>query len=45
MNIFIELPTWLGDTIMATPSIEEIVKLYPNAKVTFFGIVMFLAKL
>lgn len=37
MNILIELPTWLGDTIMATPSIEEIVKQYPNAKITFFG--------
>ncbi|WP_458699946.1 glycosyltransferase family 9 protein [Sulfurospirillum sp. 1307] len=37
MNIFIELPTWLGDTIMTTPSIEQIVKKYPNAKITFFG--------
>ena len=37
MNIFIELPTWLGDSVMATPSIEEIVKLHPNAKITFFG--------
>ena len=37
MNIFIELPTWLGDTIMATPTIEEIIKRYPHAKITFFG--------
>lgn len=37
MNIFIELPTWLGDTIMTTPAIEELVKLYPNTKITFFG--------
>jgi len=37
MNIFIELPTWLGDTIMTTPSIEEIIKKYPHAKITFFG--------
>lgn len=37
MNILIELPTWLGDTVMATPSIEELVKQYPNAKITFFG--------
>jgi len=37
MNIFIELPTWLGDTIMSTPSIEEIIKKYPHAKITFFG--------
>ncbi len=37
MNIFIELPTWLGDTIMATSAIEEFVKKYPKAKLTFFG--------
>ncbi len=37
MNILIELPTWLGDTVMTTPCIEEIVKIYPNAKITFFG--------
>ncbi len=37
MNILIELPTWLGDTIMATPAIEELVKKYPNSKITFFG--------
>ncbi len=37
MNIFIELPTWLGDTIMATSAIEEIIKRYPHAKITFFG--------
>ena len=37
MNIFIELPTWLGDSVMATPAIEELVKKYPDAKLTFFG--------
>ncbi len=37
MNIFIELPTWLGDAVMATPAIEELIKQYPNAKLTFFG--------
>ena len=37
MNILIELPTWLGDAIMTTPAIEEIIKQYPNAKITFFG--------
>ena len=36
-TIFIELPTWLGDAIMATPAIEELIKKYPNAKLTFFG--------
>ncbi len=37
MKIFIEIPTWLGDTVMTTPSIENIVKKYPNAKITLFG--------
>ncbi len=37
MNIFIELPTWLGDAIMTTSAIEEFVKKYPKAKLTFFG--------
>jgi len=37
MKIFIELPTWLGDCIMATPSIENILVKFPNAKITIFG--------
>ena len=37
MKIFIELPTWLGDTIMSTPAIEGLIKKYPDAKITFFG--------
>jgi heptosyltransferase-2 len=37
MNIFIELPTWLGDTIMTTPAINSLIKKYPDAKLTFFG--------
>ncbi|NOX14601.1 MAG: glycosyltransferase family 9 protein [Epsilonproteobacteria bacterium] len=37
MNIFIELPTWLGDTVMTTPSIEALIHKYPHAKITFFG--------
>jgi len=37
MNIFIELPTWLGDSIMATPAIEHIVRLYPDVTFTFLG--------
>ncbi len=37
MKIFIELPTWLGDSVMSTPAIENIVKLYPDAKITLFG--------
>lgn len=37
MRIFVELPTWLGDCIMATPAIESIVVKFPDAKFTFFG--------
>ena len=36
-KILIEVPTWLGDCIMATPAIENIVKLHPNVKITIFG--------
>ncbi|RXJ81193.1 glycosyltransferase family 9 protein [Arcobacter sp. F2176] len=36
-KIFIEIPTWLGDAIMATPAIENIIKTYPNAKITLLG--------
>ena len=37
MNIFIELPSWLGDAVMATAAIENIKKSYPDANITFFG--------
>lgn len=37
MQIFIELPSWLGDTIMTTPAIENILKIYPKAELTLFG--------
>ena len=37
MKIFIEIPTWLGDAVMSTPAIENIVKTYPEAKLTIFG--------
>ncbi len=36
-KILIELPTWLGDCVMATPAIENIIKAYPNVKITIFG--------
>ncbi|HIP11883.1 MAG TPA: glycosyltransferase family 9 protein [Arcobacter sp.] len=36
-NIFIEIPTWLGDAVMATPAIENIVKKFPSCKLTIFG--------
>ncbi|WP_333804563.1 lipopolysaccharide heptosyltransferase II [Sulfurospirillum sp.] len=37
MKLFIELPTWLGDAIMTTPAIENIIEHYPNADITLFG--------
>ena len=37
MKILIEVPTWLGDCVMATPAIENIVKEYPNVQITIFG--------
>ena len=37
MKIFIEIPTWLGDAVMATPAIENILKIYPNAQLVIFG--------
>ncbi|MFA7084666.1 MAG: glycosyltransferase family 9 protein [Arcobacteraceae bacterium] len=36
-KIFIEIPTWLGDAIMTTPAVENIIKTYPNAKITLLG--------
>ncbi|RBQ29854.1 lipopolysaccharide heptosyltransferase II [Aliarcobacter vitoriensis] len=37
MKIFIEIPSWLGDAIMATPAIQNIIKTYPQAKITILG--------
>ena len=37
MKILIELPTWLGDTVMATPAIENILNYYNDSKVTLIG--------
>ncbi len=37
MKIFIEIPTWLGDAVMTSPAIENIIKMYPKAKLTLFG--------
>ncbi len=36
-KIFIEIPTWLGDAIMTTPAIENIIKEYPNCEITMLG--------
>ena len=37
MKILIELPTWLGDTVMVTPAIENIVNYYNDPEITFLG--------
>ncbi len=37
MKIFIEIPTWLGDAVMTTPAIENIIRIYPQAKLIIFG--------
>ena len=37
MKILIELPTWLGDCIMTTPAIENIVNFYDDVQITLIG--------
>lgn len=37
MRLFIELPTWLGDSVMASMAIELIASNFPDAQITFFG--------
>ena len=37
MKILIELPSWLGDTVMATPAIENLAGYYDNPEITLLG--------
>ena len=37
MKILIELPTWLGDTIMASPAIENLATHFENPEITLIG--------
>lgn len=38
MKLFIEIPTWLGDAVMATPAIENIMAYCPKeSEITIFG--------
>ncbi|MDA8755359.1 glycosyltransferase family 9 protein [Candidatus Pseudothioglobus singularis] len=37
MKILIELPTWLGDSVMVTPSIENLSNFYLNPEITIIG--------
>jgi heptosyltransferase-2 len=36
-KVLIEVPTWLGDCVMTTPAIENIVNLHPDVDITIFG--------
>ena len=40
MRIFIELPTWLGDTVMVTPAIENLANYFNDSKITLIGSVI-----
>jgi len=37
MKILIELPSWIGDAIMATPAIENLIKNYDKPDITIIG--------
>jgi len=37
MKVLIELPTWLGDAVMATPAIENLEKHFDDAEITLIG--------
>ena len=37
MKLLIELPTWLGDAVMATPAIENLVSQFKNVEITLLG--------
>lgn len=37
IKILIELPTWLGDCVMATPAIEALVGVYPDSQIVCVG--------
>jgi heptosyltransferase II len=37
MKVLIELPTWLGDTVMVTPAIGNLAKEFGNIEITLLG--------
>ena len=37
MKVLIELPSWLGDTIMTTPAIENLVRHLNDIEITLIG--------
>lgn len=36
-KILLHIPTWLGDAVMTTPAIENIVQHFPDVEITLFG--------
>ena len=39
MKILIELPTWMGDAVMASAAIENIVNYYNSPEITLIGFI------
>jgi heptosyltransferase II len=37
MRVLIELPTWLGDTVMVTPAIENLVHHFNDVEIILIG--------
>ena len=37
MRILIELPSWLGDTVMATPAIENLINFHKQSEFIIVG--------
>jgi len=37
LKIIIELPTWLGDAVMTSPAIKNIISKYPKCEITLIG--------
>ena len=37
MKICIELPTWLGDSVMVTPALENLINFYIDPEITLIG--------
>ena len=37
MKLLIEIPTWLGDAVMCTPAIQNVLAKFNNPEVTIIG--------
>ena len=37
MKLLIELPTWMGDTVMATPAIMNLISHFKKPEITLIG--------